>query len=173
MCSFLQEHSSYCGRRVFLGSVRRYERELERAELNWWEMDDDIPVGCEDLHRAKLAREARKEANRRKANRYCRTPFKEILLRKEWGKEFKNRLRHTPVPVQVFSSACLTAQQAPLPSHAKSALIIIIDDNDDDDDDEVIFAGTGQIPVVDDTAALVVVDDNPVVSFLPSLDPNT
>jgi hypothetical protein len=172
MCSFLQEHPSYCGRRVFLGSVRRYERELKRAELKWWEMDDDIPVGCEHLHRAKLAREARKEANRRKANRYCRTRFKEEkLLRKEWDNEFKNRLRHAPGPGQVFSSVWLTAQQAPLPSHAKSALIIIIDD--DDDDDEVIFAGTGQIPALDGTAAPVVVDDHSVVSFLPSLDPNT
>ena len=93
------------------------------------------------------------------------------MLRKKWDKEFKNRLSHTPGPGQVFSSDWLTAPQAHLPSHAKSALIIIIDD--DDNDNEVIFAGAGQIPVVDDTPGAVVVDDNPVVSFLPSLDPNT
>lgn len=137
-------------------------------------MDDDLPVGCEDLHRAKLAREARKEANRQKAqkiNRYNhRNHFKGIMLRKEWDQKLKNRLRNTPGPGQAFCSTWLPAQQVPT---AKSVLIIIIED-DNDDDDEVVFLGTGQVPAVDDDIApLVGVDDNPVVTFLSSLDPNT
>jgi hypothetical protein len=113
-----------------------------------------------------LAREAKKEASRRKGHRYYRYNYKEIILKRKMEKESKKRMRETPRhPGQVLGSAWLTAPQTqsppPLPPpHSKNEFIIIIDDDDNDDDDqEVIFAGTRQAPVVDNTAAPAVVDD--------------
>jgi hypothetical protein len=168
----LQEHPSYSGRRVFLGSVRRYEKELKRAELKWWEMEDDLPVGCEYRRRAQLARQVRKEANKQRGDRYYRSHYKEIILRKQWDRERKKMLRHCatskPGPDQIVGSGW-DATQALFHPHPKNSLVIVIDD---DDEDEVIFTGTTGKASIDDTPP-VVEDDTPCVSYLPLLHPNT
>jgi hypothetical protein len=144
-----QEHPSYSGRRVFLGSVRRYEKELKRAELKWWEMEDDLLVGCEYRRRAQLAR-----------------------TKEQWDRERKKMLRHCanskPGPDQVVGSGW-DATQALFPPHPKNSLVIVIDD---DYEDEVIFTGTTGKASIDDTPPAVE-DDTPCVSYLPLLHPNT
>ena len=136
--------------------------------------NDDERYGWRFPSREQRARQEKKDANKKKADRYYAYNFREIKLRKQWNRELKIKTRRACLDASVghfFGSGLSTgllfpsqphaadAKLFPAQAHAPNTNIIVIHDSEDEKDDpEVVFAWTGRSAVI---------NDSPVVSFLP------
>jgi hypothetical protein len=136
------------------------------------DMNDDERYGWRYPSREQRARQAKRDANKKDGDRYYASNFKWINLRKEWKREWKIKrhfaYQHAMVR-EVFGIELSTGLLFPPPPHAPDAklppphapnakIIVILDSDDDKDDQEVVFDGTRRAAVI---------DDSPVVSYLP------
>lgn len=122
-------------------------------------MYDDERSGWRYPSRAQRARQARRDAKKKRGDRYYATHKDEIKFQKELKMKRRSATRQ-PSKGESFCTGWWTEPRShPQPHTSNPHEVIVIDDNVEDEDDmEVVFVGIGRAAVVDDSR---------VVSFLP------